>query len=251
MSACPGQKPVFPPLPRDGERKLALIHIPRTGGTTIEDCSQNEADDDDRWSARNARFHFQVPLPNGAGKCWGQHIPPTMEPMQTLFAPFADDTFCVVRDPFARLVSEYGFYQSWTKPENRKCGADWMNIRMVEWLSKYLGLNGSKPGPYSRDCHMLPQAAYVYGWDPVKSEVLRDVKSCKNIIRFEKLHADFNSLMEKRGYPYRLTAKKSMPSLQCTTTLRREDFSPRAKELVYQIYRDDFELLGYPMEAPS
>ncbi|CAK0809330.1 unnamed protein product, partial [Prorocentrum cordatum] len=76
------------------------------------------------------------------------------------------------------------------------------------------------------------------GWDPVKSEVLRDVKSCKNIIRFEKLHADFNSLMEKRGYPYRLTAKKSMPSLQCTTTLRREDFSPRAKELVYQIYRD-------------
>jgi hypothetical protein len=250
FSNCPGAKPVYPPLPRQGERKLTLIHIPRPGGTTIAACSKDEADDDDRWSARNTKYHFQVVLPNGGGRCWGQHIPATVEPMQALFQPSvdSDDTFCVVRDPFARLVSEYGFYQSWTKPENRKCGAEWMNMRMVEWMNKYLGLNGTKAGPYSRDCHMLPQAAYVYGWDPNEKKVLRNVKSCKNIIRFEKLHADFNSLMEARGYPYRMTAKKSMPSTECTTTLRRGDFSPEAKKLVYEVYKDDFELLGYPID---
>jgi hypothetical protein len=234
-------------LARKETQPLVLIHIPRTGGTSIEDCGKDEVDDIDRWGSRNNDIHVKIFLGKEHGKCWGQHVPPTMAAqLQGVYG--AGETFCVVRHPADRLISEYGFMQSWTKRTNQRCDAETLNQKLVDWMLKVKGVNGSRPYPYSRDCHMIPQAAFVYGWDPVKQQVMPEVKSCKHVLRFESLTQDFNTLMGQKGFPYRLSHKKSMPSLAECTTLKKGALYPKTKDLMREVYKQDFELLGYSLD---
>jgi hypothetical protein len=249
ISSCPGQAidPRSKHLDRAESTPLTLIHIPRTGGTSIEDCGKDEVDDIDRWGSRNNNIHVKIFLGKEHGKCWGQHVPPTMA-TQLKDVYGAGETFCVVRNPADRLISEYGFMQSWTKKTNQKCDADTLNQKLMEWMLKVKGVNGSRPYPYSRDCHMIPQTAFVYGWDPVTQKVTPEVKSCKHVLRMENLTQDFNKLMEEKGLPYRLTHKKSMPSLADCSGLKKGSLYPKTKELMREIYKQDFDLLGYSLD---
>merc|ERR1712203_1222044 len=117
--------------------------------------------------------------------------------------------------------------------------------KLIEWLKKMKGVNGARAYPYSRDCHMLPQAAFVHGWDPETLQVVASKKSCQHVLRFESLTKDFNELMESRGFPYRLTHKKSMPSLASCAVLKRAALYNQTKELILELYKRDFDLLGY------
>ncbi|CAK0815741.1 unnamed protein product [Prorocentrum cordatum] len=106
----------------------------------------------------------------------------------------------------------------------------------------------SLSGPaYLNDCHMLPQAAYVYGWNPDSGEVDRGLRSCHRQLRFESMHADFSRLMEERGYPYRLATSKFQKSNDACGRLGKADLWPSTQELVQELYRMDFELLNYSL----
>lgn len=235
------------------EPHLALIHIPRTGGTSIEECTVDEAYTKFTWGNRHAPFHVRQKM-DGNIVCWGQHVPPDM-------FPFYDgkETFCVVRDPHERLISEFGFNQEFYE-QNQHCDIDSMNRDLLNWLSDVKGIPSpnsmarSKPSPYSRDCHMLPQSAFVYGWDPEVNVVDRQRKRCKHLLRFERLADDFNAFMQARGYPYRLSdhkrsnsTKKSMRSNKACSALKRNNLTADVKALLYDVYKDDFELFGYSM----
>merc|ERR1712039_1057857 len=87
---------------------------------------------------------------------------------------------------------------------NQHCDAETLNARLLAWLAVVQGANGSDPRPYSRDCHMLPQAAWVYSWDLENDVVLPEQHSCKHVLRYERLAYDFNKFMTARQYPYRL-----------------------------------------------
>merc|ERR1712066_715646 len=88
------------------------------------------------------------------------------------------------------------------------CDVENMNNQILDWIDQVKNVWG----PYLHDCHMLPQTAFVYGWNVQKETVDRSVRSCSVILRYESLHKDFNGLMEKMAYPYRLTENRRQGS---------------------------------------
>merc|ERR1711972_959388 len=90
----------------------------------------------------------------------------------------------------------------------------------------------AKPArPYMFDCHLLPQASWVHGWNPDKNVVVGDQRSCTHVLRFDRLTQDFNDLMIARGYRYRLTSAKMMASEGPCAALRGRDLSQETREL--------------------
>lgn len=221
--------------------RLAFVHVPRTGGTTVESCSQS-APEALRWGVANPaiRGHREKEVT----KCFLQHAPPSQAPQ------FYEgrDTFCVVRDPYQRAVSQHGF-MSMFFPNKWSCNATSLNAYLrgrLPTLAK---------SPYQDDCHLLPQAAYVHRWSAqAKAVDLRGPRGCGNFLRFENLSRSFNATMESYGLPYRLNSLKTISS-GTMSSKRCHELSPRdleedVRRLIEEVYRVDFEVLGYPRLAP-
>merc|ERR1712194_904896 len=117
------------------------------------------------------------------------------------------ETFCVIRDPFERMISVFGFQQG-TWHNNKRCDADSLNQDLLTWLGQVSGMNGTTPDPYKFDCHLLPQAAWVHGWDASRKVVVPERRSCGHILRFghrgshggDDLGKQFDELMRAHGY---------------------------------------------------
>jgi len=245
ISLCPGQS-TAPQTNMTHIMPIELIHIPRTGGTTIEFCTSKETVDEYKWGSSNKELHGEARtyLNKKGGRCWGQHAPPT-----TVNFYSGKETFCVVRDPYARLISEFGHQQAMYSHRVGDCSVENMNQRLMEWIRemKY-GVNNQKPVTYLHDCHMLPQAAYTHGWDAEKEIVNKSILSCKYMLRFEDYQNQFNALMHARGYPYRLNQHKLQGSGKACAALKKDDLWKKTKEMLKEVYRIDFELLGYPLD---
>jgi len=233
-------------------KQLALIHNPRTGGTTMEECAI-DAPHDLRWGRRQARLNTTgLPMlkTNGpADFCSRWHTPPNLLPY------YKDkETFCVVRNPYDRLLSQYGYMckygfdfddldGEWKWNPIDKCGnsTERMNALLYKVLQKV------KSNPYNFDCHFLPQAAYVWGWDPEKKIVDEGKKHCDNMLRFEPSLPDaFNQLMKEHGYAYHMTdhaaGTKTDDSLN---VLQPQHLSAEVIQLYNDLLDVDFRLLGY------
>lgn len=133
MTGCPGQAELAEDRRQRGGN-LSLIHIPRTGGTTIEECTVNEKQQERRWGKYRSVDLLQK---DPAFNCSIWHAPPRLLDHNGLphchvldysgdgkYRPLMEDeeTFCVVRNPYERLISEYGFFvahwihdQEWTQ----------------------------------------------------------------------------------------------------------------------------------------
>lgn len=235
--------------PARRDQPLTLIHIPRTGGTTIEECTLEEPVAEERWgyqhpSLKNEHVFFsQTVLVNGrtqryqVGGCSKQHVPPSYLGMAPPYS--SGETFCTVRNPYDRVLSQLGFVAGHN--ESFACSVADMNRYVIEEVSKL------RWEPYAWDCHLLPQAAYVRGWDPQGLAVDRTVASCSHVLRFESLGRDFNALMAAKGYPYRLSEDASWRTRSpghCRA-LSRAGFSARSRRIIEEVYKDDFELFGY------
>ena len=94
--------------------KLDFIHIPKTGGQAIES-----------WGYLHGFSWGGCRLPGGGAwpegphpfKCSAFHIPPAVwEAAGTPAYDGADTTFCVVRHPYTRAISEY-LWQGYWKPQ--------------------------------------------------------------------------------------------------------------------------------------
>mmetsp|Transcript_74102 Transcript_74102/g.239611 ORF Transcript_74102/g.239611 Transcript_74102/m.239611 type:complete len:330 (-) Transcript_74102:47-1036(-) len=212
---------------------LAFIHIPRTGGSTIEDCTAEEPFTF-RWGARNEHLHGRKDERSG---CYLQHVPPAM--LSDIYA--GQETFCVVRDPYERAISQLGF-QAGFFPESHECSPAGLNAYLRHTLPQV------QTSPYSEDCHLLPQTAFVRGWDHQKLAVNKGGQSCNNVLRFETLTEDFNRFMASKGLTYRLsnaTVNGVTRSGSACQDLSTEDLAEDTLKLLEETYQVDFELLGY------
>lgn len=228
---------------------LTMIHVPRTGGSTIEDCTWLEPRPGDKWGKHHPDISNQVeefrlgadcrrtPQSTWVDCCFRQHVPPSL--LSWHFD--GRETFCVVRDPYERAISQLGFdirfYSKYS------ANVTDLNRFITTELPRFKQL------PYLSDCHFLPQAAYVRGWDGDARKVDREQRSCKHVLRYENLAKDFNGLMEEKGYPYRIDENKRnghTNSPESCKSLRKEDLNAEARRLIEEVYRDDFELFGYP-----
>ena len=211
--------------------RLRFVHIPKNAGSTIREV---------------AREH---------GVCWGRYgeaCSPS-RPRSHLGCPCSHSpelaiastakagnvtTFCVARNPYARLVSHYGWAvrkqrraadgMKANEPLPSACTADGMNAYLYEALSQ-LAL-----GAHVDKCHLLPQTAYIR------------TNLCTRVLRTERLRDDFDGLMREWGLPMRLndSAHRNSGPSNCSH-LTTMDLSLSVRSLAAGIYGADFTTLGY------
>mmetsp|Transcript_115469 Transcript_115469/g.313456 ORF Transcript_115469/g.313456 Transcript_115469/m.313456 type:complete len:328 (-) Transcript_115469:111-1094(-) len=233
---------------------LVFIHIPRNAGSSIEMCSQLDPQlpASQRWGCANENIRGLTRMPFLSGfpgydspwppACYKQHVPP-----QYLPDIYHDkETFCIVRDPYSRMVSQFRFLMIHTAWNQQNCTADVMNQALLEDLTA-----AKKENPYIADCHYLPQSTFVHGINPnTAAPVFKDKKtrSCKHILRLEHLSADFEGLMSSHGYPYELHKKNraggTLGPKDCSH-LSKQHLSPKVRALIEEVFAQDFQRFGY------
>lgn len=158
--------------------------------------------------------------------------------------------FCVVRNPYDKIVSEFNFWINFlTEHKREKRTTDnVMNFYdgdlsiTPENLNKFIVKACNKNNCFSLDGHILPQYVYVYENDDFNSKS----KIPHVILKFENLKNDFNSFVNKYKLgidPNVISSTKLNQSSVKNVTVN--DITPENIELVYNYYINDFKLFGY------
>ena len=142
---------------------LNFLHIPKTAGTTIEHLSPTVLLQKERgeqsWGAQDhlqnycSRPGYNPRAPkcyfesskavSGGAWCSPWHVPPSLD--ERLHEHYAEcTTFCVVRHPAERLVSQF-------RHEGNACNLDVFRRYVAQTLPKVI------QHPFKFDCHFLPQ----------------------------------------------------------------------------------------------
>jgi len=207
---------------------LSFLHIPKTGGSSIETMALANHKAWGRYYFKGSSF--LTPLP-----CSTWHIPPHYFP----HSPYKDKyVFCATREPFDRLISAY-------RSRRQRCDKNSLNIwinETFEEIYKHTYEIVRKGGPnqnfqyrYYWDCHLLPQSEFIFDH--------AGKRTCHFILRkshlsldFKKLSRIFNLEMDLNQY------HENEKSSGCD--LKKEDINDENVRLLKQIYKDDFQLFS-------
>ncbi|CAK0792957.1 unnamed protein product, partial [Prorocentrum cordatum] len=223
-------------------RELVFVHIPKNAGTTIEDVAQGRYIDWGRfqhnWGADTQR------MPDGSA-CSHWHVPPYLKDPPNPYARAGTDVFCVTRDPWSRMRSEYTYTLTWTPyratvPDGPPCSLEAFN----GWVTQRLRRVESGLQPYALDCHLVPQWSFVEGPN--------GRRWCKEAIPIKQLTPRFNALMQAYGLPLRLAPhEKSNPSAgRCpalSSSPLEATYWASTRAIMRRVYRQDFLHLGDSM----
>jgi hypothetical protein len=238
---------------KEVKRNLTFIHIPRAGGSALESVRYvaereashansraiGEASPVPMWGVHDTSHqHGLAAIPNASvrASCYRQHHPANLN----LNAFANSDTFCVVRDPVKRIISQFGFMQAFYGKGAANCNAETLN----NYLEKTL--HSISANPYMEDCHLLPQAAFVYAWDPALGRVdLSKGRACSHVLRFENLSNEFNTLMEQYSYPIRLSTRGQggFGSPKGCDALTEKNVTGTHIDLIKKAYAVDYDLI--------
>mmetsp|Transcript_5350 Transcript_5350/g.13722 ORF Transcript_5350/g.13722 Transcript_5350/m.13722 type:complete len:305 (-) Transcript_5350:184-1098(-) len=141
---------------------LSFVHIPKTGGTSIELWGKANGF---KWGKYDKSL--QGDKKRGEYHCNKWHTPQAL-PVES---------FCVVRQPFDRLQSEFR-HRTCQKDADMSCDLAFFNAWARQILSGPLDAN---------DCHVLPQTAYL--------------DYCDHVLAFDELQDQFTQLLASRGFP--------------------------------------------------
>ena len=172
-------------------------------------------------------------------RCSIWHFPPAED--SVLAERYARcKTFCIIRNPLGRFISEYKWHiLRWSKGSKNKrhknliCSPAALE-NYFEEVKRGGRLN------FADDCHLLPQVKYVFSNDLQRLH-------CNHVLRFENLTSEFNAIMKAYRLAIRLEdgnegLHKHYYAIPCKITLTEE-----MKSWIYETYRQDFELFGYSM----
>lgn len=195
------------------ERRVLFVHVPKTGGTAVEDAFR-----EDGWEAhfldRTSRRHPVQQL----RRCSPQHMHAALLE-QTLRLDRLDLGFTVVREPLARFRSEY----LWRHREDPE-----LDAKEVERWGRRV-LEKFTQDPFVRDNHIRPQSEFV----------LDDTR----VHRYEDgLQAAVDDVYRSLGLHGAATVprppKPPVSSAEVPLT-------PELTALLRDFYRPDFERFGY------
>ena len=286
--------------------RLELVHIPKTGGTALEmagahggvpwsKCHHHE-------TFASYALPYQMednnPLPtcpnfvktqyqhmNHIVPCAEWHVPPcffqstTENPRSTTYYDNGSAIFAVVRNPYDRIVSEFGYRKKRKIAARNNMTRDQLELYLNDWVVRKLQYyhtsmprgqnftchNASASREYFiSDCHLIPQHHYVFGGrggggggaataspttfphlertNPTRS---RGRPMIHHILFFERLEQDFARLMKL----YNLTQihlpekPKAARRLKFNTRMLNET----SRFWIQQVYQEDFVLFGYEL----
>ena len=221
-----------------GTRAPVFIHIPKTGGTTVEMSA----------AAHGVMLGMcasdYLPAIAGVSNCSRWHQPP-LTPRATTIR----DSFCITRNPFARLLSEYNYlfrdaatcehFKTWT---NEHVNALLRN-KMLKCLEanpdhaacKERDFGDFGPPPFFEDCHLLPQTLYT--------------SSCETVLAYERWDEEVVPWVQfVAGVSLTKTSAHSSAEAQ---TSKKVDVScwkqmdPAIVQKFLQAYASDFKNFGY------
>lgn len=205
------------PFIRYRDRNILFVHIPRTGGTTIE-----------HWLRKLGPLGlFSHSLP-GFSRVTPQHL--RINDVEELLGEgFFDYAFAVVRNPFERIASEYRLRCALAQDGVWK-GAP----RFSTWLEN--ALEALRKNPFHLDNHLRPQ------WEFISERV--------RVFRYEDgLDTVVAKVAADIGATAPLTALTRNLSTQDVAA--KADFGVTETERVLAAYGPDFRRFGYPIEPPG
>lgn len=199
---------------RNKENFLEFVHIPKTAGTTIENIANEK---NIKWGRMKPshRDYLKPDHPN----CTYWHLPPKYFYNDSHYHKDNDGTFCVIRDPFDRIVSEYKYKNGFSNDPKH----------MNDWIKEHLIPKYTKGG---NNCHFLPQYEFVY--DELGT------KTCDHILRFDNLTEDFNKLTNKFNIDLKL--EENRKDNVSNNNLSVNDLNEENIRLIREIYSNDFLL---------
>jgi hypothetical protein len=200
------------PIFRLGTKNVLFLHIPKAGGTSIEEMLSEH-------SSESMRMKYNtLKLP-----CVPQHFHGTL--ISTLFAAdFFDYSFCVPRNPYWRLLSEYN-YRMGHRP------FPWRHLpspSFSHWVTRTFARYRHNPYIYSN--HIRPQVEFRLA----TTEAFR-------------LEDEQDALVARLCEIGGLTPR-SLPHVN-TSTRRITDISPETAARIFAFYREDFETFGYDADS--
>ncbi|SOB91563.1 sulfotransferase family protein [Rhodobacter sp. JA431] len=200
------------PIFRLAQKNVLFLHIPKAGGTSIESFLSTQSGE----SLRMKQNHLHLP-------CVPQHF--HGELIETLFsADFFDYSFCVTRNPYARLLSEYNYRMGHRH-------FPWRHLpepgfaRWVRWVFTQYRRN-----PYVYSNHIRPQSAFsIAGTEAFRLEDQQ-----------EELMERLSALA---GVEAAALPRTNMSKQRATA------MDPQTAKLIYDFYREDFERFGYAEDS--
>ena len=196
------------------EKFLEFIHIPKNAGTTIENIAN---ENDVKWGRFNTIHKNDV----GDVHCSYWHIPPKYMKDDNLYEK--DETFCVMRDPYSRIVSEFAYQNQRDPTKNNKS-------ELNGWIKKVL----SQKNKWAYNCHLLPQSEYIYDEE--------GTKLCDNILPFDNLTQSFNDLMQDKNIDVKM--EKTRNDNKTYFNLSVKDIDDENLKRIFDYYKKDFETIN-------
>lgn len=192
-------------------RKLIYVHIPKTGGTSVEKYGKKHGI---KWGR-----HMKFPRPNKKINSPYWHLPPNLFNKKN--TPYKGKKFTIVRNPYDRAVSEYKYrFEIWSKKQDNVSKKGLNNF--MHDLEKKI-----KKNKYCYDSHFLPQHEFI--------------DENTEVIKLENIEKDFPILMKK----YNLPEEKLPKTYKTSDKVTKYDLDKKSIEFLNKIYDKDFEKFGY------
>lgn len=201
------------------ERKIIFIHIPKTGGTSIEDMLwPQDRSMSDLWGGAKFNKYQTGGLQHLTAVQIKQEIGSAM--YNSCFV------FSLVRNPVDRLVSQYNYLNDRRDLRQKlKLGAD---RTFDEYLCK------------------IQKAKHVQ-WKKQVSFLYEDGKLISEVYKLENISQNFSALATKLGHQGQnmLHRNAFCPKSNQRTSANRAELSLDNLVTIYRLFRDDFEAFGY------
>ncbi|MFT4010303.1 MAG: sulfotransferase family 2 domain-containing protein [Nocardioidaceae bacterium] len=203
-----------------GDRKVLFIHVPKTGGTSIERAFTASG-----WSMWMLETPKSNPRRWPLRRCSPQHYQASLL-VEMFNISIFDATFMVTREPMARFRSEYAMRRKdLVATDTAQDVAEWQQRMWAKYAQN----------PYTLDNHLRPQhefwvpEAQVYRFEDGIAGIVADVSRRFDLGLTGEVQHHMSSV--KRGN----VSSTEVPVAAAT------------EAAVKEFYRADFEKFGYPL----
>jgi hypothetical protein len=207
----------MPVMVKDG-RAVLFVHIPKTGGTTIERLFLTSG-----WEMHFREGRVKRPDVFRLFRCSPQHYHAALLDEMFDISRF-DVVFCMFRDPVTRFQSEFAMRHKKLAPEAAT------PERVATWSDRVLASYGGDP--YILDNHLRPQTEFV----------LPGTQTYRLEDGMEAVVADLNGRFDL-GLDAEIPHQRSSEKLGLATS--KVQLSPALLDRVHTFYAAD-AVLGYP-----